>query len=259
MRETQAYYNLQFLIFHIMETTRKLFDDWAARVSSFLQPFGKPVRVFTSSVTLDYRPKVLYVGYNSHPDRAYPDMDINECLHSSPLTLYLKRYEKAQKDNIPLPKPDKDDARALINLAFHTADYRIPCYRENHVMMNAVYFCTDNIRQMRDSDPDGERKIKPCVDFTVEAITNIFRPRCVVTFSIQCFDLFKDRLTDMATIIPDRLERSERYDIQNIRKAFLDDIPVYGIPHPEWKSLKDKDFHAIVGYLKAEMISLGID
>ena len=63
----------------------------------------------------------------------------------------------------------------------------------------------------------------------------------------------------MATIIPDRLERSERYDIQNIRKAFLDDIPVYGIPHPEWKSLKDKDFHAIVGYLKAEMISLGID
>ena len=190
-QKTYSIYTKYFIApfnFSIMETTKKLFNDWAARVSSFLQPFGKPVRVFTSSVKLDYRPKVVFVGYNSHPDRAYPaDMDINECLHSSPFTLYLKRYEKAQKDNIPLPKPVKDDARSLITEAFRIADYHIPCYQENHVMMNAVYFCTDNIRQMRDSDPDGERKIKPCVDFTAEAITNIFRPRCVVTFSIQCF------------------------------------------------------------------------
>lgn len=100
--------------------------------------------------------------------------------------------------------------------------------------------------------------IQECLDFTREVIQDIFKPKCIVCFSIPgCFENLNRRykFSNIQTIRPKTKENNDATIV--VKKGEWGNIPVYGISHPSGR-ISWENLGAIAHYLKEEMQLLGI-
>ncbi len=239
------------------------YDNWVQRVCAFLAEEGpklnKHCASFQSKPILDKQPDVVFLGYNPHEDWKYFEED------SQPERFYegnpsFCNPQERKKGNWKIWNRIYD--------AFNWAEYTKPVEDGNFVFFNVVYFGSEKIADMK-SIPGASEAIDKCLDFTGEVIQDIFKPKCIVCFSIpDCFDLlnlkfhFKDiRSVKLNENIAHHLaefaiKKSWKSGVPNssctIKTAFWNDIPVYGIPHPSG-SISYADWGLIALFLRNEM------
>ena len=245
---------------------KEKYNCWVQRVYAFLAEEGpklnKHCASFQSKPILDKQPDVVFLGYNPHENWEYFKED------SQPERFYegnpsFCNPQERKKGNWKIWNRIYD--------AFNWAEYTRPVEDGNFVFFNAVYFGSDNIQEMK-SIPGASEAIDKCLDFTSEVIQEIFKPKCVVCFSIpDCFDLLnlKFRFTDIRSIKLDEniaphlaefaIKKNWKSGIPNsnrtVKMALWNGIPVYGIPHPSGRISHD-DWGLIALFLRNEMEKL---
>lgn len=231
----------------IMERTKKeLYDEWVDRVCRFIEEAGPEINcvscAFQSKPVLDKEPEVVFLGYNAHEPYGYMGPNRERFYEGNP-SFY------ADRDNPAWKVWNKPYA------AFKYAEYLEPMTDGNFVFMNAVYFGSDTIKSLQ-AKPESGDIIAKCLNFTAEVIQSIFRPRCVVCFSVtDCFLPLAQhfKFTEVETLNPPIINGEPAR--QRVMKGFWGTIPTYGIPHPSGRVNND-DWGAIAMYLKKEMQSL---
>lgn len=242
---------------------KEKYDNWVQRVCTFLAEEGpklnKHCASFQSKPILDKQPDVVFLGYNPHENWEYFKDD------SQPERFYEGNPSFCN------PQERKKGNWKIWNRmyeAFKWAEYTKPVEDGNFVFFNAVYFGSDNIQEMK-STPSASEAIDKCLDFTDEVIQDIFKPKCIVCFSIaDCFDLLnlKYHFTDIRSIKPDEniaprlaefaIKKSWKSGVpksnRTIKMAFWNGIPVYGIPHPSGRVSND-DWGLIALFLRNEL------
>ena len=230
-----------------METNRtELYNQWVDKVCQYIEEAGPrlnfPGSVMQSKPVLDKQPGVVFLGFNSHEEWGYCGLKRERFFDGNPF-FYENRENSAWK---VWKKPYE---------AFKWAGYLTPMTDGNYVFMNAVYFGSDTIKSLQ-AKPESGEVIAKCLDFTAEVIQSIFRPRCVVCFSVtDCFLPLAQRFkfTEVETLNPPIINGEPAR--QRVMKGFWGTIPTYGIPHPSGRVNND-DWGAIAMYLKKEMQSL---
>ena len=224
----------------------ELYNEWVDRVCRFIEEAGPEINcvscAFQSKPVLDKEPEVVFLGYNAHEPYGYMGPNRERFYEGNP-SFY------ADRDNPAWKVWNKPYA------AFKYAEYLEPMTDGNFVFMNAVYFGSDTIKSLQ-AKPESGDIIAKCLNFTAEVIQSIFRPRCVVCFSVtDCFQPLAQRFkfTEVETLNPPIINGEPAR--QRVMKGFWGTIPTYGIPHPSGRVNND-DWGAIAMYLKKEMQSL---
>lgn len=224
----------------------KDYKEWVDRVCSFMEEFGPKINrctsVFQSKPILDKQPEVVFLGYNANENFPFEKVDRDRFYHGN--SYFYKERDSWKVWN------------KLYGM-FKWADYLTPMTDGNFVFMNAVYFGTNKINQFA-TIPESKEAISKCFDFTKELIQDIFKPKCIVCFSItSCFDRLNKKygFNDTQTIVP--LTVNNEAATIKIKKGMWENIPIYGIPHPS-QAINYDNLGAIVLYLKKEMQSLNI-
>lgn len=221
-------------------TTSEKYIQWVERVVPFLEETGKALNrccsVMQSKPVLDKQPQVLFLGYNAQEDFGFPKEGVNKNrFYEGNSSFYKER--------------DKWRIWSRLYGAFKWAECLDPVTDGNFIFMNAVYFGTKNINQLKGIKQSKEA-VNQCLDFTTEVIQDIFKPKSIVCFSIsECFNPLKRKFhfTEEAIITP-KMTNGQPAGIK-IHKAYWNGIPVYGIPHPSGR-LNNDDMGAIALYFK---------
>ena len=240
------------------------YDDWVSRVCSFLSKVGPTLgkngthcASFQSKPVLERQPDVVFLGYNPHEEWNYYRVD------ASPVRFYEGNPSFYTKDR-------KKWKVWRIDGLFDWAGYKKPVTDGNFVFFNSIYFGTRNITNFK-RIPGSSEAIEKCLVFTEEVLQRIFKPKCIICFSVdECFSLlnnrfgFKDvisvdtaRMTDQDIIEYVKSKKSGAWQETHkcnkpIMKGFWNGIPVYGIPHPSSR-ISNNDLGAAVLYLRSEL------
>ena len=242
---------------HKIMTRKELYGNWVDRVCRFLQETGPKLgdggrccATFQSAPVLDKSPDVVFLGYNPHEKDGYVPVDKD-------------RFYKGNPDFYASRDTYKWRIWKKLYDAMNWVKYLTPLEDGNFVFFNAVYFGSEDIAAFK-RIPGAEEAIDKCLDFTEEAIHNIFQPKCVVCFSLQdCFDLLdnKFKFNWKETIVPESIIHhvSTKSVKRGLWKSHQEKglIPVLGIPHPS-QAISNDDWGAIATWLKEEMQSFGI-
>ena len=246
------------------------YDDWVSRVCSFLLEVGPKLgkrgthcASFQSKPILEKQPDVVFLGYNPHEEWDFYKEEVTKTrFYEGNPSFYTKERKKWR-------------VWRLYGM-FNWAGYKKPVEDGNFIFFNAVYFGTRNIDGFKRKQGSVEA-VDKCLDFTNEVINNIFKPKCIICFSVEeCFCLLNEKF-HFDNIINIDTSRDTDIDIieyakskesggwkethtcsKPILKATWNGIPVYGIPHPSSRNLYADDLGAIALYLRSEMQKLGI-
>ena len=246
---------------------KELYDEWVKKVCDFLAKEGpnlkKHCATFQTKPILDKQADVVFLGYNPHEDWEYYEED------SQPKRFYEGNpsFYTEERKNWKIWKPLYD--------AFEWAEYTKPLTDGNFIFFNAVYFGSKTIADLK-AIPDSKDAIDKCLDYTKEVVQDIFKPKCVVCFSIsECFDnlnskfgfkdvksvqLYENIEPQLVDFVRNKTERSWKNvpQIDCIAKSGIwENIPVFGIPHPSGPISNDC-WGLIALYLRGEMEKLGI-
>lgn len=228
---------------------KELYDAWVDRVCDFMGEAGQKLdrctSAFQSKPVLDKQADVLFLGYNAQEDFGYVGVSKERFYEGNP-----SFYQEGERY--------KWKIWGTLYEMFKWAEYLNPVTDGNFIFMNAVYFGSKTMQQLN-AIPGGKDAIQKSLDLTGEVIQDIFKPKCVVCFSIQeCFDPLnnKYKFTDVQEIKP-KIFNTEADAIIRIKKGMWGNIPVYGMPHPSGR-LNYDSIGAIAMYLKEEMQKLGI-
>ena len=243
---------------------KEKYDNWVKRVIEFLAETGPRLgengthcATFQSMPVLCKQPDVVFLGYNpNEPWEFYKEDVLPERFYEGNPYFYSER--------------NKFKVWRLAS-AFEWADYTKPVRDGNFVFFNAVYFGTRNIQSFK-IIPGSKQAIEKCNTFTEEVIQEIFKPKCIVCFSVNdCFNLLNDRFhfkdvqlintaestdSDLIEFAITRKEKAwnETYSCQHpVMKGYWNGIPVYGIPHPSYAKVTSDDLGAIALYLRSEL------
>lgn len=251
----------------VATSIKSQYDEWVNRVCAFLSEVGPILNVtcgsFQSRPILDKQPDVVFLGYNPHESGSFVQSDeIRKRFYKGNPSFYIEA-----NNNWAIWKP--------LCESFKWADYIQPIEDEHFVFFNAIYFGTNSISEFKNL-PNSNEAIKKCLQFTGEVIQDIFKPKCVVCFSVpDCFDnlnrFYKftsvKRINTLhetdASLIDFAMKKEANgwksaYSCKRIiKKGIWNGIPVYGIPHPSGR-VSYNDFGAITLYLRSEMQKLGI-
>lgn len=215
------------------------YDEWVERVIPFLEETGKVLNrccsVMQSKPVLDKQADILFLGYNAQEDFGFVPIDKNR-FYEGNSSFYSEERKKWR-------------IWERFYGAFKWANFLPPVTDGNFVFMNAIYFGTKNINQLKNIEQSKEA-VNQCLDFTAEVIQDIFKPKNIVCFSIgECFNPLKSKFgfTQEEIIIP-KMVNGQPAGIK-IHKAYWNEIPVYGIPHPSSR-LNNDDMGAIALYFK---------
>ena len=230
-----------------MQTNRtELYNQWVDKVCRYIEEVGPRINctscAFQSKPVLDKSPDVVFLGYNAHEPWGYAGVNRERFYEGNP-SFYADRDKAAWKI---WWKPYE---------AFKWAGYLNPMTDGHFVFMNVVYFGSDTIKDFQ-AKPGSVEVAAQCMDFTAEVIQDIFRPKCVVCFSINdCFRPLERRFgfTQVETVTPPIVNGEPAR--HQVVKGLWNGLPVFGIPHPSGRISND-DWGAIALYLKKEMISL---
>ena len=232
------------------------YQRWVDEVCDFLKttaPYlgegGRHCSVFQSKPVLDKQPDVLFLGYNANEDYGYAGIERKRFWEGNP-----SFYEEGARYKYPW----KVWYRPYNAMKF--ANYTKPMEDGNFVFMNAVYFGSSKIRQL-ERIPDIQPAIDKCLEFTREVVTDIFRPKVIVCFSIpDCFDRLnmKFKFDAIVSFPPSHTINGKSYQCkQVIRMELCEGIPIIGIPHPSGLHNHD-DWGVIAHVLKTIFISSNI-
>lgn len=246
---------------------KEKYDKWVEKVCDFLAEEGPILKrhcaTFQSKPILDKQADVVFLGYNPHEDWGYCKED------SQPQRFYdgNQSFYTEERKNWKIWKPLYD--------AFEWAEYTKPLTDGNFMFFNAVYFGSKTINDLK-AIPGSKEAIDKCLDYTGEVIQDIFKPKCVVCFSIpECFNNLnrKFSFTDVKSIqlyenidpklvdfVQNKTERSWK-NVPQIncaaKSGIWGNIHVFGIPHPSSRVSNDC-WGLIALYLRGEMEKLGI-
>lgn len=261
---------------NVLETSASIkirYDEWVNRVCAFLSEVGPTLgekgthcATFQSKPVLDKHPDVVFLGFN--PDEAweyYKEDSTPKRFYDGNESFYKNR------DNKSIWRVWKYED------SFRWANYTTPVEDGRFVFFNAIYFGTKRISDFL-RITGAQAAMDKSLEYTSEVIQEIFKPKCVVCFSVRnCFERLNQKFgftqvksvntreeTD-SNILNDALHRTDNKGwkcihtcSQPVKKAFWNNIPVYGIPHPSSRGLSSDDMGAIALYLKSEMQNLGI-
>ena len=218
---------------------------------------GNPCASFQSKPVLDKCLDVVYLGYNPHEAREFLKEDVSP-----------ERFYEGNPDFYSGSRKGWKVWR--LAGAFDRADYKEPITDGNFVFFNAVYFGSKDIASFK-KIPGSGNAIEKCLTFTEEVIHDIFKPKCIVCFSVpDCFNLLNNRFAfkdvkqiNTAESTDDDLidfamskEKGAWKCVYTCSKAVMkgnwNGIPVYGIPHPS-SSVSNDDLGAIALYLRSEL------
>lgn len=230
-----------------MKTDRiELYNRWVDKVCHYIEEVGPRINctscAFQSKPVLAKSPEVMFLGYNAHEPWGYAGANRERFYEGNP-SFYTDRDNPAWKI---WHRPYG---------AFKSVGYLEPMTDGNFVFMNVVYFGSDTIKDFQ-TKPGSAEVAAQCMDFTAEVIQDIFRPKCVVCFSINdCFRPLERRFgfAEVETITPLMVNGNPAR--HKVVKGLWDNLPVYGIPHPSGRVSYD-DWGAIALYLKNEMTAL---
>ncbi|MDE5637779.1 MAG: hypothetical protein K2I43_07190, partial [Alistipes sp.] len=209
-----------------MEMERKaLYDRWVDEVCAFLEEAGPRLNrccnAMQSRPVLDGSPEVVFLGYNAHEDYDWiPEKgaDRRRFYDGNP---YFYTEGKT-----------KWAVWSKLYGAMKWAECTRPMEDGRFVFMNAVYFGSASIAQLKAIPGSGEA-IAACLRFTERAVTEIFRPKLVVCFSIP--ELFnplaaKFGFREVETLHP--LNTPKYVSRHAVRRGWWGDSKVIGLPHP---------------------------
>ena len=179
-----------------MQSNRtELYNQWVDKVCRYIEEVGPRINctscAFQSKPVLDKSPDVVFLGYNAHEPWGYTGVNRERFYEGNP-SFYADRDKPAWKI---WRKPYE---------AFKWAGYLNPMTDGHFVFMNVVYFGSDTIKDFQ-TKPGSVEVAAQCMDFTAEVIQDIFRPKCVVCFSINdCFRPLERRFgfTQVETVTP---------------------------------------------------------
>ena len=232
----------------------KSYDNWVKEVCSFLEDTaprlggngGRCCSVMQSKPVLDKQPDVVFLGYNAHEDWGFTNVDYTRFYEGNP-SFY------ADNGNARLHNPWRIWYK--LYYAMKWAKYTTLMEDGNFVFMNAVYFGSSTIKQL-ESLPYSKNAIEKCLYFTQKVLMEVFRPKCIICFSVRnCFDLIDKQLnfTKVTSIYPQRMVGDKLLVSRHIVKRGLwNNIKVFGIPHPSLPISND-DWGTIAQFLKKEI------
>lgn len=238
------------------------YDDWVKRVCEFLVEIGPEINMscgtFQSRPILEKNPDVVFLGFNP-----------NESLGFNVKSIWPCRFYKGNPDFYE--RGDKWKVWRKIMDAFSWAEFETPISDGHFVFFNAFYFGSKSISELKKIS-GMDTIIRKCFDFTEEVIMSIFKPKCIICFSIT--ELFNElnklygfknveeihtaKQTDKYllefALSKETSNWNHIYDCRYVlKKGVWDGIPIYGIPHPSARSMTNDDFGAIALYLRSEM------
>ena len=250
------------------------YDDWVSRVCSFLLEEGPKLgekgthcASFQSKPILEKQPDVVFLGYNPHEEWDFYKEEVTKTrFYEGNPSFYKKENNKKERNNWRVWR---------LSGMFDWAGYSKPVEDGNFIFFNAIYFGTNNIARFKRIKGSVEA-IEKCLVFTEEVIQKVFRPKCIVCFSVKdCFLLLNNRFKFDNIITIDTAKETNVSIIDFVKskksggwketlsctkpvlKASWNGIPIYGIPHPS-SSISNNDLGAIALYLRSEMQKLGI-
>lgn len=228
---------------------KELYDAWVDRACDFIEEAGprldRCASVFQSKPVLDKQANVLFLGYNAQEDFPFTGLSRERFYEGNPF--FYKEGERY-----------KWKIWSKLYEMFKWADYLNPVTDGNFIFMNAVYFGSKDMKQFN-AIPGSKDVIQKCLDLTGEVIQDIFKPKCIVCFSVQqCFDPLnnKYKFTDVKEFTPKMVNGEDA--IVSMKKGIWGNTPVYGMTHPSSRTLSYDSQGAIMLYLKEEMQFLGI-
>lgn len=224
------------------------YSQWVDKVCLYMEEYGSHINcascAFQSKPVLNKSPDVVFLGYNAHEEESFYGANKERFYKGNP-SFYKERYTNIWK---VWNKPYE---------AFKWAKYLTPVTDGHFVFMNIIYWGSHNIQQFK-SLPNSNFHTKTCIQYTAEVIHEIFKPKCIVCFSIpDCFHLLNNKFTFTHIQFVTPMIQGEIPARHSIATGMWNDIPVYGIPHPSGRTSND-DWGAIAMYLKAEMQKLNI-
>ena len=223
---------------------RELYDSWVNKVCRYIEQVGPEVDCCSSAMqskpVLDRSPEVVFLGYNAH--EPYPYAGVNrERFYQGNAYFYSER--------------DKWRIWTPLYGALKWAGCPQIMDDGNFVFMNAVYFGTNTIADMK-AKKNSADIIGQCLSFTSEVIRDIYKPKVVVCFSINdCFRPLDCKLqfSNVETIVPHII--SGEAAKHSVVKGMWSGIKFIGIPHPSGRINYD-DWGAIAMFLKKEIITI---
>lgn len=232
---------------------KQQFDLWVDKVLAYATEVSPQIKrnlgTMQSKPFFDRQSEILFLGINPAEDGTYTPENVNHARqrfyegNSPEVWGKLRRHERWNW----VFNPDNPYN------SFTKAGWGEAVKPDNYLFFNVIFF----------GSPHGGTDIKGCqdvihrcVELSAEAITNIFRPRCVICFSVpQVFDRLNgvihfnnvQRLQGITladgTPVKHRVVRGEK-----------DGIRFYGLPHftGYWKVTKS-DFDAIIATIHNDM------
>lgn len=226
------------------------YEIWVAKTVDFLEstaPYlgegGRCCSVMQSRPELDDNPKVLFLGYNADEDFGYCGIDkerfykgnvkggfYDERRYTYQWRIWKKLYDAMDKG----------------------AHYNTPMKDGNFIFMNAVYFGSKTIAQLK---PVEKVIVNSCLALTNEVIHCIFKPECIVCFSVsKCFDMLASEFSfeQIQEFFPSRKDNPSLISKHRVKMGIWNGIKTIGIPHPSGKVNND-DWGTIALFLKEQM------
>lgn len=257
--------------FEVSIIIKHKYDDWVNRVRNFLLEVGPKLgekgthcATFQSKPILDRQPDVVFLGYNPHEGWEFYKEEINP-----------ERFYEGNPSFYSDDRKNKNIWRVWrYEDSFKWASFSTPIEDGRFVFFNAVYFGTNSIDEFEKIEGSKDA-IDKCHEYTEEVIQSIFRPKCVVCFSVEdCFDRLNMKFHFQQVKLVNTEEETEKRILDEVlashkwnkiykctkivKRAVWNDIPVYGIPHASRRNLSRDDRAAIALYLKGEMQKLNI-
>lgn len=231
---------------------KELFDKWVDRVMAYAAEVGPKINChiapMQSAPILDKQCDILFLGINPAEggwDYGDPEKEADYA---------RKRFYEGNNPEGWHKRWDWVFNPENPNNSFTKAGWGDAVRKGNYNFFNIIFFGSAH----GGTDIPFE-EVKQCADFAAEAITDIFRPKCVICISIS--EVF-DRLN--ATMHFDQAERMKSFVREDgkpmnyrVMRGEKDGIRFYGIPHftGYWRVTK-ADFNAIVAAIHKDMSNI---
>lgn len=225
----------------LKEDRKALYDRWVDQVCAFLEEAGPKLdrccSAMQSRPVLDKSPDVVFLGYNAHETDKFC-IDKNRFYTGNPY------FYTDGKTNWPV--------WSKLYGVMKWAECSHSMEDDNFVFMNAVFFGSENVAQLK-ATPGSDEAIAECLRFTQRVVTEIFSPKLVVCFSI--IEVFNPLATkfgfrEVETLHP--VNGPKHVSKRAVKRGWWSNCKVIGIPHPS-QAISYDDLGAIALFIKQEL------
>lgn len=235
----------------VTDIKKEKYSKWVDEVVNFLEttaPYigegGKACSVMQSRAVLDKDIDVVFLGCNANENWGYCGVDRKRFWDGNKVFYNNGKY---QNNDAMFHSPWRIWYKPYFALRW-LKDTR-PMEDGNYIFMNAIYFGTRSIAQMKKlSQFEGVRD--HCLSLTDKVIHNIFCPKLIVCFSIpDCFEVLNKHFNFEAVVETTPNHPNPSYHCtKTVKSATWKGVHVIGIPHPS-QAISNDDWGAIGNFI----------